>query len=309
MSTAAVPFAGPARRLASALEPVAAQVYFSPECHAAYAALGFGPSLGEANGVALPDGPAYFTSRGSVMGQVHGSVVAAAFAVFNPAVVVPAVTYGWTLTDAITIAAARDEGAIAQLCRILGAEPAGLHRAVQLLLRAVEPLQPAGKPLFAGLTSLPMPDPPLGVAWRLTDMLREYRGDAHVAAWTGAGFDGPEIGLLTELYWGLPPRSYVRTRAWSTAELDDAQERLVARGLIEEGGAALTEQGRSAREAVEEGTDDMCRPITNALGDDVDELLAILSPWGAQIRAGGGYLPSGPHDLAARVSRSDDRSD
>ena len=92
------------------------------------------------------------------MGQVHGQVVAAAFAVFNPAVVVPAVAYGWTLTDATTIAAARDEGAIAQLCRILGNEPAGLHRAVQLLLRAVEPLHPAGKPLFSGLTSLAMPD-------------------------------------------------------------------------------------------------------------------------------------------------------
>jgi hypothetical protein len=302
---AAVPFAGPARRLASALEPVAAQVYFSPECHAAYAELGFGPSPGEANGVALPDGPAYFTSRGSVMGQVHGAVVAAAFAVFNPAVVVPAVAHGWTLTDATTIAAARDRGAVAQLCRILGSEPDGLHRGIQLLLRAVEPLEPAGKPLFAGLSSLAMPDPPLGVAWRLTDLLREYRGDAHVAAWTGAGFDAPEIGLLTELYWGLPPRSYVRTRAWSTAELDEAQRRLASRGLIEEGGVALTERGRAEREAVEERTDAMCRPITDALGDDVDELLAILSPWGAQVRAGGGYLPSGPHDLAARVSRSE----
>jgi hypothetical protein len=306
--SAAVPFAGPARRLASALEPVAAQVYFSPECHTAYAELGFGPSPGEANGVALPDGPAYFTSRGSVMGQVHGSVVAAAFAVFNPAVVVPAVMHGWTLTDAATIAAARDQGAIAQLCRILGREPAGLHRAVQLLLRAVEPLEPAGKPLFSGLSSLAMPDPPLGVAWRLTDLLREYRGDAHVAAWTGAGFDAPEIGLLTELYWGLPPRSYVRTRAWSTADLDLAQQRLESRGLIEDGGAALTDHGRSEREAVEEKTDVMCRPITDALGDDLDELLAILSTWGAQIRAAGGYLPSGPHDLAARVSRSDRRS-
>ena len=186
MSTA--PFVGPARRLASALEPIAAQVYFSPECHAAYAELGFGPSPGEANGVALPDGPAYFTSRGSVMGQVHGSVVAAAFAVFNPAVVVPAVAHGWTLTDATTIAAAHDEGTIAQLCRILGDEPAGLHRAVQLLLRAVEQLHPAGKPLFSGLTSLAMPEPPLGVAWRLTDLLREYRGDAHVR-----GVDGRRL--------------------------------------------------------------------------------------------------------------------
>ena len=53
-----------ARRLAAALEPFAGQVYFAPECHEAYAALGFGPSPGRAGAVALPDGPAYFCSRG-----------------------------------------------------------------------------------------------------------------------------------------------------------------------------------------------------------------------------------------------------
>src|SRR5580693_3707271 len=96
------------RRLAMALEPVAGQVYFSPECHQAYQALGFSPSpLSIGNGVALPDGPAYFTSRGSVMGQVPGQVVAAAFAVFNPEAVVPAVTFGWSKVDAVTICAAR----------------------------------------------------------------------------------------------------------------------------------------------------------------------------------------------------------
>ncbi len=83
-----------ARRLGSLLEPVTGQVYFSPECHAEYVALGFDPSPSVKNGVALPDGPAYFTSRGSVMGQVSGHVVAAAFAVFNPAVVVPCVELG-----------------------------------------------------------------------------------------------------------------------------------------------------------------------------------------------------------------------
>ncbi|MEZ5257289.1 MAG: hypothetical protein R2705_10495 [Ilumatobacteraceae bacterium] len=96
----------PARRLASLLEPVAGQVYFSPECHAAYVELGFDPSPGDFNGVAGPDGPAYFTSRGSVMGQVPGEVVAAAFAVFSPAAVVPSVTLGWSRTDATTICAA-----------------------------------------------------------------------------------------------------------------------------------------------------------------------------------------------------------
>ena len=76
-----------------ALEPVAGQVYFSPECHAAYAELGFSPSPGATKtGVQLPDGPAYFTSRGSLLGQVPGEVVAAAFGVFNPEAVVPSVS-------------------------------------------------------------------------------------------------------------------------------------------------------------------------------------------------------------------------
>src|SRR4051812_27460030 len=109
----------PARALAAALEPFAAQVYFSPECHAGYAALGFGPSPAKTGDVALPDGAAYFCSRGSVLGQVRGEVVAAAFGVFNPAVVAPAVQFGWTLTDAPTIEQARTDGAVGQLRRIL----------------------------------------------------------------------------------------------------------------------------------------------------------------------------------------------
>src|SRR5213596_2179942 len=94
-----------ARKLGSVIEPLTGQVYFSPECHANYVAVGFADSAANVNGVAMPDGPAYFTSRGSVMGQVPGEVVAAAFAVFNPEVVVPCVQLGWTKTDAATICA------------------------------------------------------------------------------------------------------------------------------------------------------------------------------------------------------------
>ena len=82
--------------------------------------LGFDASSGEFYGVAMPDGPAYFTSRGSLLGQVPGQVIAAAFGVFNPEVVVPFVALGWSRTDAATICAARTEGAMAQLRRILG---------------------------------------------------------------------------------------------------------------------------------------------------------------------------------------------
>jgi hypothetical protein len=279
------------------LEPVAAQVYFSPECHAAYAALGFSPSPGSLpSGVELPDGPAYFTSRGSVMGQVPGDVVAAAFAVFNPEAVVPSVEFGWSKVDAPTICDARTTGAVAQLTRVLGPEPEGLSRATDLLGVAGAPLRPEGKPLYAGLLSLGLPGDPMGDMWRRADLLREFRGDAHTAAWTAAGLDATEIGLLTELYWGLPMRTYIRTRAWSDEQLDAAEGRLVARRLVADG--AFTEAGGALRASVEEATDAQCGPMLDALGDDLEELLGILGPWGAAIRAAGGYPSQGPHELA-----------
>jgi hypothetical protein len=287
-----------ARALSAAIEPFAGQVYFSPECHTNYEKLGFAPSPGEFGGVAGPDGPAYFTSRGSVMGQVSGEVVACAFGVFSPAAVVPAVSFGWSLTDAKTICAARDDGAIGQLHRILGEAPEGIARAGELLARAAGPLRPEGRPLFAGLQSQALPGSPVGDAWRNADRLREYRGDAHVSAWTTAGVDATEICLLSELYWGLPMRSYSRTRAWTDAEFDGAEERLVARGWVQEG--AITEEGRAAREAIEVATDVQCAPIVGAIGDDLDELLGIINPWGDAIKAAKGYLGGGAADLASR---------
>jgi hypothetical protein len=279
------------------LEPIVAQVYFSPECHRAYEALGFDGSSGARDGVELPDGPAYFTSRGSLLGQVRGSVVAAAFGVFNPEVVVPCVELGWQRTDAATICAARTEGGVAQLRRIVGDDPHGLDRANELLARAVEPLRPEGRTLFAGLCALGVPDDPLTALWRRGDMLREYRGDSHIAAWVSAGLDATEIGLLTELYWGLALRSYARTRAWTAEQFDAATERLEAKGWIADGG--FTAAGRELRERIELDTDVQVQPAIDALGDDVDELLGILTPWGVAIRDAKGYPASGPHDLAA----------
>jgi hypothetical protein len=291
----------PARVLAGVIEPFAGQVYFAPECHSSYAQLGFSPSPREARGVAMPDGPAYFCSRGSVLGQAPGHVVASAFAVFNPAVVVPAVNHGWSIADASTLARARTEGAIGQLRRILGSQPEGAERAAELLGRACADLPVEGRPLYAGMMAQDVPTDPLGAAWRHADRLREFRGDAHTASWVSAGFDGVEIGLLTELYWGLPSRSYIRTRAWTDPDLDEGEERLGRRGLMAD--AQLTLVGRADREGVEVMTDRQCQPIIDALGGDLDELLAILRPWGQAIRDAGGYPASGPHDLARVGSR------
>ena len=284
------------RRLRDALEPVIGSVYFAPECHDEYVALGFGASPGFAGKAALPDRPAYFTSRGSAMGQVAGHVVAAAFGVFNPKAVVPAVAHGWSLTDATTIAAARARGATDQLIRLLGEAPAGLDQVIALLERAIAPLRPAVRPLFAGLLSLKAPAEPIGRMWYLGDLLREYRGDSHNAAWLSAGLDAIEIGLLTELYIGVPLHSYIRTRAWSDDDVAGALDRLASRGWIVDG--TFTADGQEGREAIEVATDRQMRAAIEALGEDFEELIGPLAAWSATVCQGGGYLGGGARDLA-----------
>jgi helix-turn-helix protein len=284
-----------ARSLAAALEPVIGQVFFAPECHTAYVELGFGPSPATLNKVAMPDGAAYFTSRGSLLGQVQPEVIASAFGVFKPEAVVSGVRFGWSITDAPTIFAARRAGATAQLTRILGAADGEVTRATALLERASGALDVPGRPLFAGLRAWwDDPDEPWTRLFHLGDMLRECRGDAHVAAWTSSGVDAVEIGLMTEAYIGLPLRTYIRTRAWNDAELDDAMARLGERGWLDDSG--LTVSGRDAREQIENATDRQMRPAVTAIGDDLAGLVGILRPWGAAIRAAGGYI-GGPVDL------------
>ena len=133
---------------------------------------------------------------------------------------------------------------MAQLERILGPEPDGLDRATEILRRATDPLRPEGRPLYSGLLSLGLPGTPMGDFWRLGDYLREFRGDSHTAAWVALGLDATEIGLLTELFIGLPMRTYIRTRAWSDEDLDAAVERLQSRDLIDADGTGFTDGGR-----------------------------------------------------------------
>ena len=283
------------RTLAAVLEPVIGQVFFAPECHAAYAQLGFAPSPGQLGLVHLPDGPAYFTSRGSLMGQVRPGVVAAAFGVFKPEIATAGVTLGWSLTDAATIFTARRDGAVAQLERVVGPAGDGVARASVLLERAVAPLPVAGRALFAGLRSWwDDPGDPWTRLFHLGDMLRECRGDAHIAAWSSAALDGVEIGLLNDVYMGMPLRSYVRTRGWNEEDLAAGVDRLRERGWLD--GEELSDDGREAREDIERATDLQMVPALEALGDDFDEVVALLRPWGVAMREAGGYV-GGPVDL------------
>ncbi|UFS97647.1 SCO6745 family protein [Nocardia huaxiensis] len=290
-----------ARALWAAIEPFAGQVYFSAEANAEYAALGFGAGRGSLPGGAQTSNrDAYNTSRGAALGHASGAVVAAAFAVFEPGMVTAAIERGRALTDPASIAAVRRRGATNSLRRMIGEKPGGLDRVIELLTRATEPLPMAGRPLFAGLCALALPDDPLGRAWALADRLREYRGDSHTAAWIAAGFDAVEIGLVSEQWWGLPPRTYVRTRAWTDAQLDAATRRLQDCGVFD--GDRLSPAGRLAREQIGLATDRQLRPAVEALRGDVDELVDTVGRWSAAIQAAGGYPDLYGAQIAARVA-------
>ena len=269
------------RRLRDLVEPLAANVYFAPEAQEHYKALG------------LSYLPSYFRSRSACMGDVAGEVVVAAFGVFNPAIVLPAMERGRaaSVTDTLD---ARQRGAIEGLTRILEGTPGGMDRATELLRRAAEACTVEGHAIHAGLRSLGFPGDPVGDFWRAADLVREHRGDSHIIAWTSHDVDAVEVTLLTELWWRLPLKSYVGTRGWSPDDIDAAVGRLVERGLIE--GEGFTEAGEELRASIEVATDRQERRVVEALGDDADELLMTLEPWSKAVVASGGY-PSDPSSL------------
>jgi hypothetical protein len=268
------------RTLRDVCEPIGANVYFAPEAHQRYTALGMNGASG------------YFCSRGASIGTPSGMVVASAFGVFSPAIVVPAVDAGWAVAQRDDVLQARYDGATASLRRLLGEpEPRDLARAVELLQRGLAVAEHAGHPLFSGLKSLPWPDDPIGQLWRSCDMVREHRGDSHIAVWTRAGVRPIEIQLMSELRMHIPLKTYSATRGWTIEQMDAAMDGMRTKGWVE--GDTFTPEGERFRDQIEADTDAMEVDVVEAIGGDFDELIGILRPWaGAIVKvgiAGGGY--------------------
>jgi Helix-turn-helix family len=277
-----------ARRIWAAVEPLASSIYFMPEAHRAYQELGFdGPSRVQGD-IEFPDMVAYFTSRGACLGEhVSGHLVAAAFGVFKRPMVVDAVATGWQRTDQAAILAAREHGATSGLKRMLGDEPDGLAWATAVLTRMATSANGEGRALFSGLLSLGFPDDPMGAFWRAADLVREHRGDSHIAAWIDADLDACEIGVLTDPWRGQPLKSWVRSRGWSEDELDAAIDRLRARGYLDADG--ITPAGWALREEIEAATDHMEGRVVTALGADAEQLFALTDVWCDHVVAQHGY--------------------
>ena len=278
-----------ARRTWRTVEPIHGMIYFSPEAAAEYEALGLTGRLG------------YFASRAAPMGTVPAEVVIATFYNFRPALVRASIPEAWLLATRDQILDARVRGADAALRRSLPdaigspelSEAATLARRAAVI--ACEHVD--GRPLFAGHASLPWPDETHLVLWHAQTLLREFRGDGHIAALVTAGLSGLEAAITHVATGEVPSAVLVSTRAWPEDEWRAGVEALQARGILEGGDElALTETGRIQRQWIEDATDAAAVVAYETLGEDgCARLRALARPWSKAI-IDSGFLRVPPSD-------------
>jgi len=269
-----------ARKMHRTLEPFHGMIYFSPEAAASYEGLG-----------TSHDRTGYFASRAAPMGAVSPEVVTATFFNFNPRLVGEAMADAWYVATPQAWIDARLHAADATLRRHLGDsvnEPE-MTRAAELARRAADACWSAGRPIAAGLLGLDWPQPPHLALWHSISILREFRGDGHVAILVADGVT-PVDALLLHAGTGEVPATVLRaTRSWPEEEWNTALLGLQDRGLIDSAGA-LTDAGAEFRGGIQDRTDLLAMAPWEALGaDGCDELRGIVRGYSKQLVAGGAF--------------------
>jgi hypothetical protein len=272
-----------ARRLWHLLEPLHAVLYYAPEVFEEVGALGYSTE---------DRWPGYFPMRAAPLGAVGGRVVASAFYSFQPGMVARHIDDAWRTAGPEAVLAARLRG-IDRAYRTLFGDRAGspeMVEAAALARRAAEAADPAGRPLAAANAALNWPTEPHLQLWQAATILREHRGDGHLAALLTAGLD-PAEALVSFAATGAASVERFASRGWTPQEWTAARERLTARGLVDADGRA-TEAGRELRRRVEQDTDRLALGPWQALGPEDTERLAVLlgDYWVTVI--GSGLLPS-----------------
>ncbi|MEV4559203.1 hypothetical protein AB0K51_19750 [Kitasatospora sp. NPDC049285] len=264
----------PARALWWLFEPVHALTYFSPESRAAYEAAGL---RGYWRG--------YFGGRSAPLGAVDATPVVAAFFNFAPAMVERALPELWSRATPEQALHARVTGAVAALDRVLAdVQPELVDHSVELLERAVAGLDCAGRVLAAANAALPRPEGRLARLWQATTVLREHRGDGHVAALVAEGLDGCEA-LVVRCALDTRRDTLQPHRGWTDEQWDAATARLVDRRWLAPDGA-LTPEGRTRHQALEAATDlAAARVWSDFHRAELDDLAAALRPIAAACRA------------------------
>ncbi|MFJ3664039.1 hypothetical protein ACIPPM_26680 [Streptomyces sp. NPDC090119] len=271
------------RQLWHLLEPFHALVYFAPEVEQEMAALGYGTR---------DRWPVYFPLRAAPLGEVGAERVTSAFYSFSPRMVSEHMKRAWDISGPREVLAARLRGIDRAYRAILGdrVDGPGLAEAAALARRAAESAATEGRPLAAANAELPWSEAPHLQLWHAATILREHRGDGHLAALLVEGLD-PVESLVSFAAIGAASVERFESRGWNRAEWAAARERLAVRGLVEPDGAA-TQEGRVLRRRVEDHTDRLAAGPWQSLGRaDADRLADLLGDhWVAVLSSG--LLPS-----------------
>lgn len=242
-------------------------VYFAPEADERFTAAGL--QAGQMG---------YFASRSAPMGAVEPGVVTATFYNFNPELIARHIPRAWTLASPEKILAARFDAADAALRRLLGNAVSSpeVAEAATLAREATGGCTPEGRPLYAGHAGLEWPSEPHLVLWHAVSLLREFRGDGHVAALVASGLGGL-AALITHVATGkgFRPEAAKAIRGWSGEQWDAAIAGLRADGLLGTGGA-LTDQGSELRRRIEDQTNAAATGPWRKLGAEKADRLAEL---------------------------------
>jgi hypothetical protein len=267
-----------ARRLWSRLEPIHVVTYFAPESRAALSAAGYkGFWMG------------YFAGRAAPMGPVGAEVVLATFYNFSISHVSRAIPDAWTFAPPDAALEARQRGATAALQRAFAAQDLAeaVETAATLARTAAESAPMEGRALFAANRALPWPDEPTAALWHACTLLREHRGDGHVAALAAAGIAGREANVLQAAAGNVPREVFGPARHYDGAEWDSVSARLIGRGLVSPDGG-LTAHGKAVRDDVEDRTDRIAVAAYDTLDDQqLLQLLDALAPLARAVIATG----------------------
>jgi hypothetical protein len=274
----------PARRLRDAVEPLATHAWWCRPTNERMQALG------------LDFFGAYVWGRAAGLGEPSAAVVAASFGVFEPGFVTTTYERARATCRREDVLAAREEGTVASLTSVLADADDGVADVASTLRRAVTSLDGTGRPLFSGLRGEPWPAAPAGQLWRACELVREHRGDAHLAVSVAEGLDPVSMTVLTELWLGLPGGAYLATRGYGPDALESTLLRFEALGFVEDG--MFTADGAAYRRELERRTDTLQQALVDALGDDLDDVVERCDRWSAAVIAAGAFPPD-PRKRAA----------
>ncbi len=268
-----------ARRLFELVEPVAVVTYMAAEPTEAVMALGL-PGMWDA----------YFAGRAAPLGRdVPAGVVHALFYNFADGEVARHIPRVWDMITPEAANAARQQGSVAALRRILGdlADSPDVPRAADLLIKAGTSARTEGRALYAAVRTLPLPTEPVARLWHGANLLREHRGDGHVAALLTCGIGGTECHVLHALSEGMPPEDFGRVSHLQDAQLAAVVDGMRARGLVGADGW-LTAAGRQTKQRVETLTDELATPGYDGLEPrEIDQLVEALEPLATVLVAAG----------------------